>query len=119
MQSREGKIKMKTNIQVTFNALGGHYLTSADTINADYLCEAITMWAMNTQHIYDAVMNSKRKITSIVFEALIDLTNDHIRGEGYTNYQCANYQLKKWLEEYGNGYDTLTAAVQELAAERE
>lgn len=109
---------MKTNMNITLEALNGHYLTSGNTINEDYLCEAITMWAMNTQHLYNAIANSKRKLTSIVFETLIDLTNDHIRGEGYSNYQCASYQLKKWLTEYGNGYDTLAAAVQELELER-
>ncbi len=109
---------MKTNMNITLEALNGHYLTSGNTINEEYLCEAITMWAMNTQSIYNAIVSSKRKLTSIVFETFIDLTNDHIRGEGYTNYHCANYQLKKWLEEFGNGYDTLAAAVQELAAER-
>jgi hypothetical protein len=110
---------MRTNMNITLEALNGHYLTSSNTINEDYLCEAITMWAMNTQHLYNAIANSKRKLTSIVFETLMDLTNDHIKGEGYANYQCASYQLKKWLEEYGNGYDTLAAAVEELATERE
>ena len=108
---------MKTNINITFEALNGHYLTSDNTINEEYLCEAITMWAMNTQHIYNAIAEGRRKMTSIVFETLIDLANDHIKGEGYKNVQCANYQLKKWLEEYGNGYDTLRAAVEELEAE--
>ena len=109
---------MKTNINITLEALNSHYLTSSNTINEEYLCEAITMWAMNTQHIYNAIVNSKRKLTSIVFEALIDLTNDHINCEGYRGYQCANYQLKKWLNEYGNGYETLAAAVEELETER-
>ena len=109
---------MKINMNITMEALNGHYLTSGNTINEDYLCEAITMWAMNTQHLYNAIANSKRKLTSIVFETLMDLTNDHIRGEGHRGYQCASYQLKKWLSEYGNGYETLAAAVEELAAER-
>lgn len=106
---------MKTNINITFGVLNGHYLTSGNTINEDYLCEAITMWAMNTEYIYKAVMSSKRKITSIVFETLLSLANDHIKWEGY---QCTNYQIKRWLIEYGNGYETLSKAVEELTAER-
>lgn len=109
---------MKTNQTITINTLNGHYLTSNDTINADYLCEAIEMWAMNTQSIYNAIANSHRKITSIVWETLISLTNDHIKGEGY-NYQCTSEQLKKWLNTYGNGYETLTAAVEALTEERQ
>lgn len=109
---------MKTNMALTMDALNGHYLTSANTINADYLCEAITMWAMNTQSLYDAVVNSSRKITAIVYETLMDLANDHIKSEGYRGYQCASYQIKKWLNTYGNGYDTLAKAVEELTEER-
>ena len=109
---------MKTNINITFEALNGHYLTSGNTINEEYLCDAITMWAMNTQHLYNAVAEGRRKMTSIVFETLMNLTDDHIKMEGNKGYQCASYQIKKWLEQYGNGYDTLRAAVEELEAER-
>lgn len=109
---------MKTNKMITINTLNGHYLESDNTINSQYLCDAIEMWAMNTQKLYDAVANSHRKMTSIVWETLIDLTNDHIKSEGY-NYQCTSDQLKKWLNEYGNGYETLTAAVEALEAERQ
>lgn len=109
---------MKTNMIITMDALNAHYLTNANIINADYLCEAITMWAINTQNLYNAVMNSNRKITSIVYETLIDLANDHIKSEGYKGYQCSSYQIKKWLNTYSNGYDTLAKAVEELTEER-
>lgn len=109
---------MKTNTTITVNTLNGHYLESGDQINADYLCEEVEMWAMNTQSIYEAITNSSRKITSIVWESLVSLTNDHIKSEGY-NYQCESYQLKKWLNTYGNGYETLTAAVEALTEERQ
>lgn len=106
---------MKTNIEITFETLNGHYLTSANTINEDYLCEAITMWAMNTEWIYNMLQSKRSKITSVVFAALMDLTNDHLKFDGY---QCSSYQIKKWLNTYGNGYDTLCQAVEELTEER-
>lgn len=108
---------MKTNLNITFEALNGHYLTSANTINEDYLNEAITTWIMNTEWIYNLLASKRSKSTSIVFTALADLANDHIKSE-HRGFQCSNYQLKKWLEEYGNGYDTLAAAVEEIEAER-
>ena len=105
---------MKTNINATFEVLNGNFLTSGERINEDYLCEAITMWAMNTQWIYEMLKRSKA--TTTAFTALVDMTNDQLRHSGYT---CSNYQIKKWLNTYGNGYDTLTQAVEELKAEVE
>ena len=108
---------MKTNMALTMDALNAHYLESGNKINSQYLCDAIVMWTMNTHYLYGAVMYSKRKITSIAYEALMDLANDHIKSE-YVGYQCLSYQIKKWLNTYGNGYDTLAKAVEELTEER-
>lgn len=109
---------MKTNINKTYETLCGHYLMSDNTINTEYLNDAIELWAMNTQKLYDAVVNSNRKMTSIVWETFIDLTNDQLKNEGY-KCECMSYQLKKWLNEYGNGYETLNAAVEALTEERQ
>lgn len=109
---------MKTNINLTISTLNGHYLTSDNTINSEYLCDAIVMWAMNTQPLYNALMNNRLQVHSVVWMTLTDLCNDHLRSEGY-NVQCQSYQLKQWLNTYGNGYTTLAAAVEELSAERE
>ena len=108
---------MKTNINVTMNALNGHYLTEGEKINAEYLNDAIVMWAMNTQSLYEALINSRLKVHSVVWMSLTDLANDHIKSEGY-NLQCQSYQLKQWLNTYGNGYTTLNAAVEALQEER-
>ena len=106
---------MKTNINATFEILNGYYLTSANTINEDYLCEAITMWAMNTRWLYDLIQTKRSKITAIVFASLVDMINDQLK---YDGLQCSNYQIKKWLNTYGNGYETLNQAVEELTEER-
>jgi hypothetical protein len=108
---------MKTNINLTISTLNGHYLTSDNKINSEYLCDAIVMWAMNNQTLYNALMNKRLKVHSVVWMTLTDLANDHLKSEGY-NLQCQSYQLKQWLETYGNGYTTLAAAVEELSAER-
>jgi hypothetical protein len=108
---------MKTNIEITFSALNSHYLMSNNRINTEYLCDAVVMWAMNTERLYNELVKSGRKITSVVWEAFADLANDHIKMEE-RGYSCSGYQLKKWLNEYGNGYDTLAQVVQELTSER-
>lgn len=114
MKSVEGEINMKTNINATFETLNGNFLTTGETINEEYLCEAITMWTLNTQWLYKMLKRSKPE--TIAFAALVDMTNDSLKYEGY---QCSNYQIKKWLNTYGNGYDTLKQAVEELKSEAE
>lgn len=109
---------MKTNLTTTFNTLNGHYLESGDKINEEYLCDAITMWIMNTQYIYNRLSSKRNKTTSIVWEAFADLANNHLQSE-HKGFECSSYQLKKWLDTFGKGYDTLKAAVEEIDAERE
>jgi hypothetical protein len=109
---------MKTNQTITFDTLNGHYLTSGEIINEEYLCEAITMWLMNTQKLYNRLSSKRNKTTSIIWEAFADLVNNHIQSE-HRGFECSSNQLKKWLNTYGKGYNTLTAAIEEIDAERE
>ena len=106
---------MKTRQAITFAALNSHYLdTSKMQINEDYLNDAIIMWGENTKKFYDAYTKSRRPIRSIVWEILQDLANDHIRTNEYPynqDHYASSEQLKKWLTEYGSGYDTLLPAI--------
>ena len=106
---------MKTRQAITFAALNSHYLDTSDMrINEEYLNDAIIMWGENTRKFYDAYTKSRRPIRSIVWEILIDLANDHIRCNEYPyNQDCyaSSEQLKKWLNEYGSGYETLLPAI--------
>lgn len=106
---------MRTNKTITYSALNSHYLdTSKMRINEEYLNDAIIMWGENTRKFYDAYTKSKRKIESIVWEIFTDLANDHIKSNEYPyNQDCyaSSDQLKKWLSEYGDGYETLLPAV--------
>ena len=77
------------------------------------------MWAMNTQKFYDAITHGRRQIHSIVFEAFMDLVNDHLQYEDDGRYVCNSYQLKRWLWEFGNGYEALNRACEELRVERQ
>lgn len=106
---------MKTNKAITFAALNSHYLDTSDmTINEEYLNDAIIMWGENTEHFYRAYTESKRSIKSIVWEIFTDLAKHHIKDNEYPYNQdhfASSYQLKAWLEEYGNGYETLLPAI--------
>lgn len=106
---------MRTNKSITFNALNSHYLDTGDmSINVEYLNDAIIMWGENTERFYNAYTKSKRTIQSIVWEIFTDLTNRHIRDIEYPyNQDCyaSSEQLKAWLKEYGDGYETLLPAI--------
>ena len=107
---------MRTNKAITFAALNSHYLdTSKMRINEEYLNDAIIIWGENTRKFYEAYTRSRRPIRSIVWEMFIDLTNNHIKSNEYPyNQDCyaSGDQLKKWLAEYGNGYETLSPTIE-------
>ena len=106
---------MRTNKTITFAALNSHYLdTSKMRINEEYLNDAIIIWGENTRRFYEAYTRSRRSIRSIVWEMFADLANNHIKSNEYPyNQDCyaSSEQLKKWLSEYGDGYDTLLPAI--------
>lgn len=106
---------MRTNKQITFSALNSHYLDTSDmTINSDYLNDAIIMWGENTERFYKAYTQTKRPIRSIVWEIFSDLANHHIKDNEYPHNQdcyASSKQLKAWLDEYGDGYETIFPAI--------
>ena len=106
---------MRTSKAITYSALNSHYLdTSKMEINEDYLNDAIIIWGENTRKFYEAYTRTRRSIRSIVWEMFIDLANNHIRSNEYPyNQDCyaSSDQLKKWLSDYGNGYETLLPAI--------
>lgn len=106
---------MKTNKAITFSALNSHYLnTETMTINEEYFNDALIMWGENTERFYKAYTQSKRTIQSIVWEIFADLANHHIKDNEYPynqDYYASSQQLKAWLNEYGEGYETLLPAI--------
>lgn len=106
---------MRTNKKITFAALNSHYLnTDRMRINEEYLNDAIVMWGENTEKFYIAYTQSNRPIKSIVWEIFTDLINRHIKDNEYPlNQDCyaSSYQLKEWLEEYGDGYETILPSI--------
>lgn len=109
-----------TDIKKVFSALNGWFLNSeTNRINEDYLNEQLQLWGMNTEKLYNAIVKSNRKLTSVTFEVFGSLAQHCINQEYYPEkITASNYQLKRWLEEYGNGYDTLSESVEYFEDER-
>ena len=106
---------MRTNKAITFSALNSHYLnTETMTINEEYLNDALIMWGENTERFYKAYTQSKRPIQSIVWEIFADLAKHHIKDNEYPynqDHYASSQQLKAWLNEYGEGYETLLPSI--------
>ena len=108
-----------TNKSNTYAVLNSYFLnTETMRINEDYLNYLLDVEKFsNDYRIYDAIKNTKRKATSIVWQAFMEFTNTYLEYEGYST-TCSSNQLKSWLNEYGRGYESLAESVKTVEAMR-
>lgn len=99
-----------TRQEWTFEVMNGAYLMSNNRINEDYLNDVLQTYVMNEYSIYKALKNNRIKRTSVAWMALMYDANTRLQWNGY-KAECSSAQLKKWLETYGDGYETLNPTV--------
>ena len=99
-----------TRQEWTFEVMNGAYLMSNNRINEDYLNDVLQTYVMNEYPIYQALKNNRIKRTSVAWMALMYDANTRLQWNGY-KAECSSAQLKKWLETYGDGYETLNDTV--------
>lgn len=113
---------MKTNKQITYNALDGSFTDWHGKTNIGYLEDSIKMVIDNTSSLYFAVVNNKkRSIRAIVWEAFYMLTDELIKNEELPQkheYYPSSDQLKKWLTERANGLQTFSEIIEYYEQER-
>jgi len=98
---------MRTNKDYTYEVLNSYFLNTATMkINETYLNDLLDITAFNTKWIYDKMTTRRSKSTTIAFYSLIEWCNQELRLE-HPGYYASNEQVKKWLNEYGNGYDSI------------
>ena len=107
----------KTNIQATFNTLDSYFLNTGNMqLNDSYFLESvynqIDIVFRNDKQLREYVRNT-RKTTTIIWTAFISITNDYLENEGYS-YKCTSEQLKKYLKQYGYGYEFFTPLYKEV-----
>ena len=108
---------MKTNKNMTFSALNGRFLdTETNRINEEYLNHELSLLIENTESMWEAVTkNRRRKATAIAWWALMVAANQSLEWEyGDKTLYASSQQLKNWLQEYGNGYDSIAETVSEV-----
>ena len=112
---------MKADINVTFAALNSYFLNTATMkINEEYLNHLLNIQCFNIRRNYSDMKNKRRKSHAIVWQAFIDLANDDIKEmeEPRQTHIATNYHLKKWLETYGRGLDSIAETVEAVETYR-
>ena len=93
---------MKTNKLKTMEVFTGYFCEGGnlDNINVDYLNETLILEMENDYNFYNAITsNRRRKITSIVWEGLINAINLRLGWEYDNQYYCTSSQLKSIIKE--------------------
>jgi len=82
-------------------------------INKEWLEHHLDITIFNNSWIYEKMQNKRTKSHSIVWCGLMQLADDCIKEieAPNNNYYASSDQLKKWLDEYGSGFDTLADMV--------
>lgn len=112
----KGDNKM-TKQELTFEAMNGAYLMSNNKINEGYLNDTLQIYIMNEYPIYQMLNSKRTKAHSVVWAALMYDANTRLKWNCYST-TCTSDQLKKWLNTYGRGYETVAATVDFVAEER-
>ena len=106
---------MKADINATFSALNSYFLdTSNMTINEAYLNHLLDIQCFNVdRHLRGDAQDKRIKTTSLVWRNFVNLANDCIREieEPRREHFATNYHLKKWLDTYGRGYESIAETV--------
>ena len=106
---------MKADINATFTALNSYFLdTSSMTINETYLNHLLDIQCFNVdRHLREDALSKRIKTTSLVWRNFVTLANECIREneEPRPEHFATNYHLKKWLDTYGRGYESIADAV--------
>lgn len=108
---------MKTNKTNTINTLNGQWLDHTNHINTSFLNNELIIMMMNTEPLTREVLNTRRKPEAVAWEVLRFTANLYLKLNGFNTY-ASNEQLKSWLNEYGEGFDTLAETVEAIKAER-
>ena len=107
----------KTNIKATFDTLDSYFLNTGNfQLNKNYFLDSIytdiDVTFRSDKELRKQIVNT-RKVTTLIWNAFIHMTNDYLENEGYT-YKCTSEQLKKYLKQYGYGYEIFEPLYKEV-----
>lgn len=118
------KMKQKSCQKKTLQTLCKYFLTMSYgklVIKEKYLNDTIIIRMDNDKQMYPAI-TGKRKPTAVVWEVFQKIASEMINNEfeePETEYYATSAHLKKFLETYGAGYETLKESVKHVVNTRQ
>lgn len=106
-----------TKQELTFEVMNGAYLMSNNRINEGYLNDTLQLYIRNEYPIYQMLQSKRTKAHSVAWAALMYDANTRLKWNGYKT-TATSEQLKKWLNMYGHGYETILETVVFVQEER-
>ena len=101
-----------TNQAFTFQVLGG-YLTDAGRVDVEWMADAIQLDCMNTERLYRAALDKRRKARSVAVEFLMDFVNNGLKFAGHAGYTATNAQVMRFDRQHGGGLERVLDEVEE------
>ena len=108
-----------TSQEITFEAMNSYFLMANNRINESYLNHLLDITVHHTRRIAETMYSRRRKSAAIVWQALEELANENIKSLELGNYKATSAQLKKWLNTYGRGYDSIAETVKDVEQYRQ
>lgn len=98
-------MKMRTNQNYTFEALGG-YLMNNNSVNAGSLADNIEVTCDNDRTAYEFMTNNRHSVESVAKMWICTWVNAEIRYcYGHEGYYCTYKQIKRFNELHNNSLD--------------
>ena len=108
------------------SAMDSYFLnTDTGKLNVGYLVDNLELWIDNTEKFRAQIWHGKAKVQSIIWQGFCDFAIDICYGIHYpklgimrANYVPRSEQLKKYLAQYGYGYEIFSELIEKYEQER-
>ena len=101
-----------TRQAATFEVLAG-YLTEAGAVDVEWMTDAVTLDCMNSEPLYRAALDSRRRARSVAIEFLMDFVNNGLRFAGFRGLRATNAQVMAFDRQHGGGLSSVLDAVED------
>lgn len=103
--------------QQLYDMLDDHYLGYNGKILKDYLRDDVYMWLMNDRRLYDEITNTRRKVYSVVYGAMLDLFAYYAKNEIGRNFRLDSSAVQRWFNRHGEDFKEILAPTIEAVEE--
>ena len=105
---------MLTSSKKTIEVMNSLYLQENGKIDEAILNETMKELLKIDGRLFGLFKNKRSKATTVTFAILVEIANRANKG-----YYSTGRQLKSWLTEYGNGYDSVKETLNYIKNKKE